>query len=231
MGARVLQRAPGGGGQAPSVTQLTGLASSTAGALGDILVIFFVAVYTAAAPSFYIDGGLRLLPLKARPRGAEIVAILGVQLRYWILARLVAMAGVGLLFGIGLALIGVPMALLLALLAALLEAVPTVGPIIATVPALAAALTVGTTQALLVIGLFFFIQGIESYVLTPLVEKKAVNLPPALSILVLVLLGTYAGALGALVASPLLLVAITLVREIWVVDILGDRTAREPAPS
>jgi predicted PurR-regulated permease PerM len=59
-------------------------------------------------------------------------------------------------------------------------------------------------------------------VLTPLVEKRAVSLPPALTLTAQVLLGLLAGGLGLVLAAPLTAVAMVLVQRLYIEDMLGD---------
>lgn len=65
--------------------------------------------------------------------------------------------------------------------------------------------------------LYIVIQQIESYLITPIVQQQTVKLPPALSILALVLLGVLVGPLGLVLAAPLAAVVLVLVRMLYVV--------------
>jgi predicted PurR-regulated permease PerM len=67
-------------------------------------------------------------------------------------------------------------------------------------------------------------------VLTPLVEKRAVALPPALTITAQVLLGLLAGGLGLALAAPLAAVCMVFVQRFYVEDILGDSPEVPPVP-
>ena len=69
------------------------------------------------------------------------------------------------------------------------------------------------------------IQNLEGYVLTPLLQRRSVSIPPALGILAIVGLGGLFGTYGVLFATPLLLVIMTLVRMLYIEDALGDRAA------
>ncbi len=126
---------------------------------------------------------------------------------------------------LGLWLLNVPLALALGLLAALGELVPNFGPLLAFIPAILLAFTDSTTRALAVFGLYLGVQGFESYVLTPLVEKRAVSLPPALTMTAQVLLGLLAGGLGLVLAAPLMATAMVLVQRLYVEDVLHDSMA------
>jgi predicted PurR-regulated permease PerM len=128
----------------------------------------------------------------------------------------------------GLWLLGVSLAPALELLAALAEFVPNVGPFLAFLPALLLALTESATRALAVLLLYLGVQGFESYMLTPLVEKRAVALPPALTITAQVLMAVLAGGLGLALATPLAAAALVLVQRLYVEDTLGDALEGPP---
>ncbi len=195
--------------------QLTGYAGTALGALVDVLVVTAVALYLSFDPRRYVDGVIALVPPRGRPRARRLFAALAGTIRNWLLGRLLAMLLIGGVIYLGLTLLGVRFALPLAILAFLLELVPNVGPLIAAVPALLVAAPDGLSQTLLVGGLYLIVQTLEGYVLTPLIQQRTVELPPALTIIALVLLGTQAGALGALVAAPLVAVLIVVVRELY----------------
>lgn len=197
------------------LVRLTGYAGTALGALVDALVVLFVALYLAINPRQYLDGAVRLVPPRGRPRARRLFADIASTIRAWLLGRLLAMVLVGIVIFAGLWLLDVRLALALALLAFLLEIIPNIGPVIAAIPALLVAAPDGLTQTALVAGLYLVVQNLEGYVLTPLIQQRTVELPPALTILFLVLLGTQAGALGALVAAPLLAVLIVVVRELY----------------
>jgi predicted PurR-regulated permease PerM len=209
-------------------SRITDFASAIVDFVLTMVIILFVGLYCAVEPDTYTNGLLRLVPIDRRSRAQEVLSALGYNLRWWILGQIFAMICVGLITGIGLWIAGAPLALSLALLAAILEIIPSVGPVLWVVPAALVALTGGTTQVIHVLIIYGVTHAIESYVLIPLVQRRVVSLPPALSILAVVLLGLLAGVLGLVVAAPLALVAMLLVKMLYVEDRLGDRTMRVP---
>jgi predicted PurR-regulated permease PerM len=138
------------------------------------------------------------------------------------------MVCVGVITYIGLRIAGTPLALTLAVMAAGLEIIPSIGPVLWLVPAALVALTDNTTQVAYVVGIYSVTHIAESYILIPLVQRRTVWLPPVLSILAVVLLGLIAGSLGWLVAAPLALVVMLLVKMLYIQDWLGDRTVDVP---
>jgi predicted PurR-regulated permease PerM len=65
------------------------------------------------------------------------------------------------------------------------------------------------------------VQFIESYVLQPVVQQRAVSLPPSVTLLGQVLIGSLFGPLGLVLATPLTVLALTLMKTVHVQDILG----------
>jgi predicted PurR-regulated permease PerM len=202
---------------------MTHIFSTTFGALAGFIVILFIGLYMAVAPTLYTEGVIRLVPIAKRGRAREILQALGHTLRWWLLGRGVSMLMVGLLTAAGLWLIGVPLALTFGLLAALLTFVPYLGPILSAIPPTLLALTQQPQQALYVILLYISIQGVESYLLTPLVQERTVSLPPALTITAEVLSGILLGGLGVILATPLVAAALVLVQMLYIEDTLGER--------
>ncbi|RYY34569.1 MAG: AI-2E family transporter, partial [Sphingobacteriaceae bacterium] len=116
----------------------------------------------------------------------------------------------------GLSIVGIPMALTLALMAGLLNFIPNFGPLIAMIPAVLLGLIDSTNTAIIVAVMYILIQILESNIITPMVQKRMIDLPPALTIISQVLMGTLSGVLGILLATPLLAVVIVLIDELYV---------------
>jgi predicted PurR-regulated permease PerM len=219
------------------VTRATGAFTTTlgitAGALANVVIVVFIALYVSLAPDVYRQGIVRLVPPRRRRRAEEVLGVLGVALRRWFVGRLVAMVIIGSLTALGLWLIGVPLALTLGLLAGVLNFVPYIGPLVSFVPAALLALGEGPTVVLWVGALYVAVQTVESYVVTPLIEQHAVLLPPALTLTAQVMLGIVLGFPGLLLAAPLTAGAITLVKLLYVEGVLGEdvEVPGEPSPA
>jgi predicted PurR-regulated permease PerM len=197
-----------------SALKLLGAAMSTLGAAANVLLVLVLGIYLAADPGLYRRGFLRLVPSRHRSQAAAALDEASAALRKWLGGQLVAMAVVGVLTGIGLLALDVPLAFSLATIAALLEFIPFIGPIVAAIPAVLIAFSRDPATALYVALLYFAIQQLEGYLLTPLVQRWAVALPPALGALSVVVFGVLFGVPGVLFAVPLTVVAIVLVREL-----------------
>lgn len=203
------------------------VATSTLGGVVTAFVLVVTALYFAISPELYIGGTVRLFPLPYRPRARAVMAEIGDTLRRWSLGQLIDMAVVGVLTGIGLVLLGVPMAFALAVLAGLFTFVPYFGAIAAAVPAILVALTVSWQTALWVAVIFGACHAIEGYLVSPLVQRNTADLPPALTILSMTILGALFGALGVILGAPIAAVMLVIIREAYVGDLLGENVHDE----
>jgi predicted PurR-regulated permease PerM len=231
LGARALALAESGGvfaGEDGSqfLGRGLGLIGSTFGALANVLIVVFFAVFMAADPRAYVEGSLHLFARRKRERMREVLHEIGRVLRRWLVGQSLLAACVALLTGAGLLLLGAPFPFALGLLAGLMEFVPYVGPFLAAVPAILVGFSEGPQLALYIGLLFLGIQLTESYVLAPLVQHRAVHLPPAAVLFAQVLMGAIVGALGVAVATPLAAAVMVAVSMLYVEDALGDQNAK-----
>lgn len=186
------------------------------GAAADVLLVLFLAAYFAADPRSYRRGLLHLFPESIRERCAQALDASGMALRKWLVGQLAAMVAVGLLTGIGLALLGVPLAIPLAILSMLLDFVPVIGPFVAAVPGVLIAFAHSPQLGLYAALVYLAVQFVEGNVIMPMAQKWAVSVPPALSLLGIVAFGLVFGLIGVLFAMPLLVVSLVLVQKLYI---------------
>lgn len=196
--------------------------SGVLGALGNVVIITFVGIYFALQPFLYIDGIVTLVPKRKRARAREVLDEIGLTLSRWMFGKFFSMVVVGIATATGLTLLDVPLALILGIIAGLLDFIPYLGPLMAGVPAVLIALSISPELALSVVILFGAIQMAEGYLLEPLVTRKMVSLPPALTIIMQVLMGAFFGLAGVALATPLTAMLAVLVSMLYVQDLLGD---------
>lgn len=199
--------------------------STTFGVLGDIYVIFFLGIFFTASPQLYKKGMVQLVPPQGRTKATNILNKIGDSLKKWMKGQLFAMLVVFVLTATGLLIIGVPMWLALALIAGILNFIPNFGPLIAMIPAVLVALTISPATAGIVAGLYILIQTVESNIITPAVQKKLINIPPALIIIAQLLAGTLTGGWGIVLALPLMIIIMILVNELYVKNINKEPAA------
>lgn len=205
-----------------TIARVTGIFSTAIGALISLFIITVTGLYVSAEPGVYINGIVRLVPPHRRMRARQIFTLLGHALRWWLVSRIASMLVVGALTWVGLLALGTPFALTLAMVAALLSFIPNIGPILSAVPAVLIGLTVSPTMALYVMLLYIGVQTIETYLITPLIQRSIIAMPPALLMTAQLAMGVPLGVLGLLVAAPLTLVLLVLVETLYIQDTLGE---------
>ena len=192
--------------------------------LADLVVVLFAGIYLATQPNFYRAGVIKLVPPRRRDQVDEAMAESETALRLWLKGQAIAMVVVGLLTGIGLWLLDMPSALALGLLAGLLEFVPFAGPLIAAVPAVLLSLAAGPEMTIWVCLLYLGVQQFEGNVLTPMIQQYVVELPGVVLLFSLIGFGTLFGTLGIILAAPLAVVTLVLVKRLYVIDALDTAT-------
>lgn len=216
-------------GEVASLSRINQILSTTLGAIVAVIVVLFVGLYGAAQPHWYRAGLVHLVVPSKRDRVRQVLDAISYNLRWWIGGQLISMTCVGLLVGLAMWLLGVPLPLTLAIIAFLLEFIPNLGPVLAAIPAVLLAWGGGGSRlALWALLVYIVIQLLESYVITPLVYKKAVWLPPALFLVSVMLFGLIGGFLGVLLAAPLTVTLLVLIKTLYVEDALGDQSIDVP---
>jgi len=186
------------------------------GVLGNLYVILLLAIFFTANPSIYKNGILLLIPKSNKPLAKNSMDRISVALRGWLKSTLLSMLLITILIAIGLTIMGIPGVLVLSLLTGMLKLIPNFGSTVAMVPGVLFALTVSTNKALIVALIYIISQTVVSNIVTPLIQKRMINLPPALTIISQVIMGTLSGILGIILAVPLLAIIIILVDELYV---------------
>ncbi|WP_299840435.1 AI-2E family transporter [uncultured Paracoccus sp.] len=204
---------------------LTGTITTVFGGVANVVLMLTMAIFLALDGPSYRDGALKLVPIPHRPTARAITDELDISLGRWMAGQAVDMAVVALLTGLGLWLLGMPLAMVLGLIAGLTNIIPYVGPFLSGAPAVLFALTQGVDMAVYVLLLFVAVQQLEGNLLMPLIQKYASDLPPVLSVMGIVAFGGLFGFAGILLATPLVLVLIVLVTRIYIEGILGDAPA------
>lgn len=226
---RRMENASQGGGATPTggissiFSYLTGTLTTVFGTAANVVLLVTVAIFLALDAPMYRGGMLRLVPLSYRDRAGQIADELAGSLARWMGGQALDMVLVSLATGLGLWLLGVPLALVLGLIAGLTNFIPYVGPFLSGIPAVLFALTQGFDMAIYVALLFVVVQQVEGNLLMPLIQRYAADLPPALTVLAILAFGSLFGFAGVVLATPLLLVSIILIKRIYVEDVLGDR--------
>ncbi|ANW01876.1 AI-2E family transporter [Bradyrhizobium icense] len=179
----------------------------TASAVGNFFIVLFLGIAFATQPSVYRNGLLFIAPAKHRVRAIAIVDRIGETLERWLIAQIITMVAVFLVTWIGLSIIGIQSSFILGIQAGLLAFIPTVGAILGGLIVVLASLASGWVAGLSAFILFLGVHALESYVLTPIIQRQALDIPPATLFAFQILLGVVFGIWGLALALPLMAIA------------------------
>jgi predicted PurR-regulated permease PerM len=179
----------------------------TVSAVGNFFIVLFLGLAFAVQPSIYRDGLLFMAPARHRARATIIIDRIGWTLERWLIAQIITMAAVFFVTWVGLAIIGIPSSFILGIQAGLLAFIPTVGAILGGLIVVLASLASGWVAALSAFILFLGVHALESYVLTPIIQRQALDIPPATLFAFQILLGVVFGIWGLALALPLMAIA------------------------
>ena len=231
VGDAILERARG---LTPSgqmiVNAVTTAVAAVGGALSLLTIVLIGGLYLAAQPTLYATGLLRLIPPAARTRSAETLDAISISLKNWLKGQALGMLFVGLGTGFGLWLVGVPAAWAIGLVAGLAEFVPYLGVIVAGIPAVVLGFGQGTDTGLWTIAVLLAVQQLQGNLVMPLVQNKMVDLPPAVTIFGIIAAGILFGVAGVLLATPLTIVVLVLVRRLYLHEDKQEVLASADAP-
>lgn len=212
------------------VRGLLGLAGNIGSGLVRVLFVLAVTLMVSVQPMAYREVAILLVPSFYRRRARAILLDCGEALSSWMVGVLISSFCVAILAGIGLSLLGVNLVMANALLAGLLNVIPNVGPTLSTIFPMAVALLDAPWKALAVLGLYFVIQHLESYLITPSVMHHQVKLLPGLTLTAQFIFTVIFGPLGLLMALPLAVVLQVLFREVVIHDLLDPWKRKRLAP-
>lgn len=198
-----------------------GYALTAGNVIANFVLVFVGAIFIASNPAVYRRGLLLLMPRRAEPVVAAMLNDASRGLRGWMVGQAVSSLVVAAFTWGGLALLGVPASGGLGLIAGMLDVIPMIGPIIAGVPAVLLAFTVSPATALWTIGLFLLVQQLQGNFLQPMIQKQAVDVPPAVLLFAVVAAGLLFGFLGVLLAAPLTVVVYVCIQRVYVRTLLG----------
>ncbi len=203
-----------------------GFGYSVLGGVVDAFIVIVAAIYLAYDPPLYRRGLLSLVPESNRPRMDEAMLKAGHALKMWFVGQMLSMLLVGAFSGLGYWLVGLPNAVGLGLIAGVTNFIPFVGPFLGAIPALTFAFNMSLEAMLWTIGVVIIVQQLESNLFVPIIQRKAVSLPPALALFAIVAAGVVFGFVGILLAVPLAVAIMVLTRELWIEGVLADAGKR-----
>ena len=200
--------------------QLLGLAGGAANTTIQLLLMALLAILLALDPRSHQKVIVSLTPSFWRPQMQHLLGESRQALGGWLAGMTLSAVSVFLLTWAGLALLGMPLALLSALVCGLLTFVPTIGPTAATLLPLAVGLLVSPAKMVQVLVLRLILQNAEAFLLTPVLLRRTVNLLPTVALTAQLCLGALLGLPGVLLALPLVVVLQVLFEEVLVKEVM-----------
>ena len=187
-------------------SQTLKLVLGTVSAVGNFFIVLFLGLCFAAQPDVYRRGLIYTAPVRHRSSVTVVVDRIGDTLERWLIAQMITMAAVFVVTWIGLSIIGIQSSFILGIQAGLLTFIPTVGALIGGLIVVLASLASGWIAAFSAFVLFLGIHALESYILTPILQRQALEIPPATLFALQILLGVVFGIWGLALALPLMAV-------------------------
>jgi len=186
-----------------SLGRVTSWVGTAFGALTTMFMILVIGLFVAMDPRLYDRGLQWMVPEANRVEFAVTMQRMGRTLRRLLAGRLLGMAAEGVLTGVALMLGGVPMALILGILTGLLAFIPNIGAFISGALMIAVGFSAGYDTGIWAIATYVIVQGFDGYVLIPMVAKRTVDLPPALTLGAQILASALFGIMGLALADPM----------------------------
>ncbi|WP_425904816.1 AI-2E family transporter [Nitrobacter sp. TKz-YC02] len=197
------------------ITQTIKILTHVFEGVGNFFIIIFLGLLLAVQPKLYRDGILRFVPRQRLPEATRLIDDVSETLRRWLLGQMATMATLFLLTWIGLTVIGIPGALVLGFVTGLLTFIPNVGAILAGALIVLASLGSGFTAIISSFALYLAVQFLEGNVLTPLIQRHAISIPPATLFAAQIFLGVLFGVWGLALALPLIAVIKVVLNHVW----------------
>ncbi len=190
--------------------------STSFGVLGNLYLIILLGIFFTANPGLYKGGMLKLVPSHHKALFSTVIERIIHDLKGWLKATVLSMVLITVLITAGLTIVGIPVALVLGLITGILKLIPNFGSLAAMIPGTLLALTISPNTAIVTALIYVVSQAIVSSIVTPIIQERIIKLPPALTIVSQVIMGSLSGALGIIMAVPLLVIVIILVDEFYV---------------
>jgi predicted PurR-regulated permease PerM len=198
-----------------------------ANALLSFLIILFLSVYFLAEPQVYINRIIRVTPLSYRERMNEILIKMDAAVRSWVEITVVSMLVAGVGTALGLSLLGVDEAIALGVLAGFASFIPNFGTLAALIPATAVGIVQMPENLIWIVVIIYGVSFLQSQIVAPLLANESMNLPPVFVLVGQIIFGVFFGFLGVMFAVPLTALLLLIVDEIYIKDVLGDKTKTE----
>jgi predicted PurR-regulated permease PerM len=201
----------------------------------NIVSILVMSIYLSLYPGLYREWMIALFPPLHRDLVRDVLRDMGVTLRAWITAQLLAMAVLAALTAIGLYILRVPYWLTFGIFVGVVVVIPFFGTLIGTL--LPALFVLGGNgfgavgpggHFILVIILGIVVHIIEGNFVLPMITAKRVEIPPVMTMMSVLIVAKIFGVFGVVVAVPMAAVVMVLIRRVVIHRLYEGQSFRRP---
>lgn len=222
VGAAIVRAGEAAAGGSTIADRLSDLASGAGEFFVNLVIVVVGALFLAGNPQPYLRAMVLLTPPPARKTMERALGQVALALRLWLKAKLLSMLVMSVVIGGSLWWAGLESWLALGLLGGLSEFVPYVGPAVAMLPSIGLAAAVGGDVLWRTVVAYLAVRVIEGWLMTPVLNRQVVHIPPALTLFTILGVGAVFGVYGVFFAGALLVVAFVGIREFYLRDTLGE---------
>ena len=190
-----------------SVGRLTSWLGTAVGGLTTMFFILVLGLFFAMEPRVYERGVQWMVPRASRAEFALTLDRMGFTLRRLLAGKLLGMVTEGVLTWAALMIGGVPLSALLGIITGVLAFIPNIGAFVSGVLMLAVGFSAGMNTGLWAIGTYLVIQTFDGYVVAPVVARRTVDMPPALTLGAQILASALLGLIGLALADSFVAMA------------------------
>lgn len=197
------------------------------GLIIQVIGVVTMAIYIALRPALYREGLIALLPPVHHQLARNLLADLSRSLKAWIVGQVIMMLTLGIMFSVGLHLLGVPYALAFGVFTGAVSIVPVFGTLLSlALPVLFLVGSAGVVKIAAVLLLGIGIHILETNVVSPMVMQHQVHLPPVLTLLSVLIMAHLLGVIAVVVAVPTLAVCMVILKWLYINRILQGKGFR-----
>lgn len=199
----------------PSLGGVVGAGAMVLGILANTAIVLVLSAMLLMERDAMWQWSLNFVPAEHREEIRQLVVDALKKLGAYLRGQIIVMTVTGTWATIGMLIFGVPFALPLGFFAFLTEAIPLLGPFVSGGLILLVAITaVDPLTTLWMFLWFLFIEQLEGWVLIPIIHGNVLRMSPAVAFVAVVVGGTLAGVVGAVIALPVTAVIDVTLREI-----------------
>jgi predicted PurR-regulated permease PerM len=196
-----------------AATTLLGIAGGVFGSFLSLVTLTFLALFLVMERPTITDWLFGFTTPEADKRWRPVVEESIQAVSSSLVGNVAISVVAGTFAGVSAWILGLPFPVVLAMITGFLDLIPQVGATIASVILVAVALTVGTTEAIIMLVLQLIYQQVENYVIYPIVYRRAVELSGFTTIVAVLIAGSILGVVGAILAVPFAAIVKTVLRE------------------